>query len=71
MDVYFTGGYTVLFQQFGANAFNVGAGVNVWAQTHGMMIEYRYVREVGSNPPLTGSPYSEVRVGLIRRGRPQ
>jgi hypothetical protein len=67
MDVYATGGYTALFQQFGANGFNAGAGVNIWSETNGMMIEVRYVREVGSNAPVTGSPYFEVRVGWIHR----
>lgn len=67
VDLYATGGYTVLFQQFGANGFNVGGGANFWRETNGMMIEFRYVREVGSNAPVTGSPYYEVRVGWIHR----
>jgi hypothetical protein len=67
MDVYATGGYTALFQQFGANGFNVGGGVNFWGQTNGWMVEYRYVREVGTNAPVTGSPYNEIRVGWIHR----
>jgi hypothetical protein len=71
LDLYLTGGYTVLFQLYGANAFNVGAGLNYWwGEKRGIMAEYRYVRVIDSNPPVTGSPYSEIRVGFIFRGNP-
>lgn len=67
IDIYGTVGYTSVFQTYGANGFNWGVGVNYWFQTRGFMLEFRRIQVEGSNPPVTGSPYSEIRFGFTFR----
>lgn len=67
-DAYATAGYTLLFQNYGANGFNAGAGVNYWFGAHfGTILEFRAIRALGSNPPTPETNYYQIRFGVTFR----
>ena len=67
-DLYATGGYSVFFRDFTANGFNAGGGLNYWLWGRlGLMVEFRFLKVVGSNPPTPHSDYYEMRFGFTLR----
>ena len=67
-DLYATGGYSLFFRDFTANGFNAGGGLNYWFQERlGLMVEFRFLKVLGSNPPTPDSDYYEIRFGLTFR----
>jgi hypothetical protein len=66
LDPYATAGYSLVFRDFTANAFNYGAGLNYWFQENlGVMAEIRDRRVGQSGAPAVH--YWGVRIGLTFR----
>jgi hypothetical protein len=67
LDLYATAGYSLLFRDFTANGFNTGGGLNYWFQERlGLVVEFRLLKVVGTNPPMPAS-YYQIRFGLTFR----
>jgi hypothetical protein len=74
-DPFFEAGYSLLFRDFTANAFNFGVGLNYWFRDH--MAFHVEFREEGARPPIEPyslrGPYTHywgVRLGLTFGRRP-
>jgi hypothetical protein len=68
VDVYATAGYSLLFRDSAANGINAGGGLNYWFKERlGLMLEFRFIKVFGSDPPTPATQYYIVRFGLTLR----